>query len=83
MAQSQATRFGSLEHYDKGGVEVINDNAKNYVFSNVFEVASQGQALREDRGRQEHRVRDRGDPRRGDVRLAGGRAGRVRARHGR
>ena len=34
------TRFGSLAHYDKGGVEVINDNAKNYVFSNVFQVAS-------------------------------------------
>ena len=34
------TRFGSLEHYDKGGVEVINDDARNYVFSNVFEVAS-------------------------------------------
>ena len=41
MAQSQATRFGSLARYDKGGVEVINDNAKNYVFSNVFQVASQ------------------------------------------
>src|SRR5688500_1771692 len=35
-----ATRFGSLEHYEKGGVEVINDDARNYVFSNVFEVAS-------------------------------------------
>ena len=34
------TRFGSLEHYEKGGVEVINDDARNYVFSNVFEVAS-------------------------------------------
>ena len=34
------TRFGSLAHYDKGGVEVINDDARNYVFSNVFEVAS-------------------------------------------
>jgi hypothetical protein len=34
------TRFGSLERYDKGGVEVINDDARNYVFSNVFEVAS-------------------------------------------
>ena len=34
------TRFGSLQHYDKGGVEVINDDARNYVFSNVFEVAS-------------------------------------------
>src|SRR5690349_17400426 len=39
MAQ-QTTRFGSLEHYDKGGVEVINDDARNYVFSNIFEVAS-------------------------------------------
>jgi hypothetical protein len=36
----QITRFGSLERYDKGGVEVINDDARNYVFSNLFEVAS-------------------------------------------
>src|SRR5688500_1428259 len=34
------TRFGSLRHYEKGGVEIINDDARNYVFSNVFEVAS-------------------------------------------
>ena len=34
-----ATRFGSLRHYEKGGVEVINDDARNYVFSNIFEVA--------------------------------------------
>ena len=34
------TRFGSLRHYEKGGVEVINDDARNYVFSNIFEVAS-------------------------------------------
>ena len=40
MAQQYVTRFGSLKHYDKGGVEVINDDARNYVFSNVFEVAS-------------------------------------------
>ena len=39
MAQ-QATRFGSLERFEKGGVEVINDDARNYVFSNIFEVAS-------------------------------------------
>ena len=39
MAQ-HTTRFGSLGHYEKGGVEVINDDARNYVFSNVFEVAS-------------------------------------------
>ena len=34
------TRFGSLAQYEKGGVEVINDDARNYVFSNIFEVAS-------------------------------------------
>jgi hypothetical protein len=38
--EHHVTRFGSLAHYDKGGVEVINDDARNYVFSNVFEVAS-------------------------------------------
>src|SRR5258708_27754961 len=40
MAQQYTTRFGSLRHYEKGGVEVINDDARNYVFSNIFEVAS-------------------------------------------
>ena len=34
------TRFGSLESYEKGGVQVINDNVKNYAFSNCFEIAS-------------------------------------------
>ena len=34
------TVFGSLEHHEKGGVEVIDDDPKHYVFSNVFEVAS-------------------------------------------
>lgn len=33
------TAFGSLDGYEKGGVELINDNPKNYVFSNMFEVA--------------------------------------------
>ena len=37
---SPQTQFGSLASYQKGGVEVINDDAKHYVFSNVFEVAS-------------------------------------------
>jgi hypothetical protein len=37
---SQPTRFGSLLHFEKGGVEVIKDDPRNYVFSNVFEVAS-------------------------------------------
>jgi len=36
----QPTRFGSLQHFEKGGVEVIKDDPRNYVFSNVFEVAS-------------------------------------------
>lgn len=34
------TVFGSLDHYEKGGVEVIDDDPKHYVFSNIFEVAS-------------------------------------------
>jgi hypothetical protein len=34
------TRFGSLAHYEKGGVEIIDDNPKNYAFSNIFEVAA-------------------------------------------
>jgi hypothetical protein len=33
------TRFGSLEDFDKGGVAIINDDVRNYVFSNIFEVA--------------------------------------------
>ena len=37
---SQSTRFGSLKDFQKGGVEIIDDDPKNYVFSNVFEVAS-------------------------------------------
>jgi hypothetical protein len=37
------TRFGSLENYEKGGVEVINDDPRNYAFSNIFEVASKAE----------------------------------------
>lgn len=37
------TRLGSLEDYHQGGVQVINDDPKNYVFSNIFEVASQAE----------------------------------------
>ena len=33
------TRFGSLDNYEKGHIEIINDKPKHYVFSNVFEVA--------------------------------------------
>jgi hypothetical protein len=34
------TVFGSLSDYQKGRIEIISDDPKNYVFSNVFEVAS-------------------------------------------
>jgi hypothetical protein len=34
------TVFGSLDNYTKGGVEIVDDDPKHYVFSNVFEVAS-------------------------------------------
>jgi hypothetical protein len=37
------TVFGSLHNYQKGGVEIINDDPKNYVFSNVFEVAEKSE----------------------------------------
>jgi hypothetical protein len=34
------TKFGSLEDFEKGGVTIVNDDVRNYVFSNVFDVAS-------------------------------------------
>lgn len=34
------TELGSLDDFRKGGVHIINDDPRNYVFSNVFEVAS-------------------------------------------
>jgi len=34
------TEFGSIDSYRKGGVQVIDDDPKNYVFSNIFEVAA-------------------------------------------
>jgi len=34
------TQFASLQNYNKGGVQVIDDDARNYVFSNLFEVAA-------------------------------------------
>ena len=34
------TRFGSLENYEKGSIEIIADDARHYAFSNIFEVAT-------------------------------------------
>ncbi|MDR6423788.1 hypothetical protein J2801_006091 [Paraburkholderia phenoliruptrix] len=40
MSTSGKTVFGSLNQYRKGGIEVTSGDARHYVFSNVFEVAS-------------------------------------------
>lgn len=37
---SVVTKFGSLAEYEKGGVTIVDDNPRNYVFSNVFDVAA-------------------------------------------
>ncbi len=37
---SYQTKFGSLAHFEKGGVQIIDDNVRNYAFSNCFEIAS-------------------------------------------
>ena len=34
------TVFGSLDHFEKGVVQIIDDDVKNYAFSNCFEIAS-------------------------------------------
>lgn len=34
------TKFGSIDNYEKGGIEIIDDDPKHYVFSNMFEVAA-------------------------------------------
>ena len=33
------TVFGSLDNFSKGRIDIINDDPKHYVFSNLFEVA--------------------------------------------
>jgi hypothetical protein len=34
------TKFGSLDQYEKGHVEIIDDDPRHYAFSNVFETAA-------------------------------------------
>lgn len=41
--QTSQTIFGAIDRYAKGGVQVIDDNAKDYAFSNVFEVAARSE----------------------------------------
>ena len=40
MAVTYKTQFGSIDRFDKGGVQAIDDDVKNYAFSNCFEIAS-------------------------------------------
>jgi len=37
---SYHTVFGSLAQFEKGGVQIIDDNVKNYAFSNCFDIAN-------------------------------------------
>lgn len=39
-AASYVTQFGSLDGYQSGRVEIINDDPRHYAFSNVFAVAT-------------------------------------------
>ena len=39
-ATEYKTVFGSLDRYDKGSVQIIGDDVRNYAFSNCFEIAS-------------------------------------------
>jgi hypothetical protein len=39
-AVSYQTQFGSLKSYEKGRVEPIDDDVKNYAFSNCFDIAA-------------------------------------------
>lgn len=34
------TVFGAIDRFEKGGVQVVNDDPRNYLFSNMFEVAA-------------------------------------------
>jgi hypothetical protein len=37
------TNFGSINRFEKGGVQIIDDDVKHYAFSNCFEIASRAQ----------------------------------------
>ena len=40
MSVTYQTQFGSLNHFEKGRVEPIDDDVRHYAFSNCFETAS-------------------------------------------
>ena len=35
-----STAFASIDNYQKGGLQLLDDDAKRYVFSNIFDVAA-------------------------------------------
>lgn len=37
---SYQTKFGSLDHFEKGQVQAIDDDVRHYAFSNCFDIAS-------------------------------------------
>jgi hypothetical protein len=37
---SYVTKFGSLDAFEKGSIEIVDDDPKHYAFSNIFEVAN-------------------------------------------
>lgn len=40
MEVTYETKFGSIDDYEKGRVEIIDGDPKHFAFSNIFEVAS-------------------------------------------
>jgi hypothetical protein len=40
MSVTYKTQFGSIDRFEKGGVQAISDDVKNYAFSNCFDIAS-------------------------------------------
>lgn len=40
MSVEYKTTFASIDDYNKGGVQMVSGNIKDYVFSNVYEVAA-------------------------------------------
>jgi hypothetical protein len=40
VATQYETKLGSMDGYEKGVLEIIDDDPKNYTYSNMFEVAS-------------------------------------------
>ena len=39
------TKFGALDNFEKGTIDIVDDDPKHYVFSNMFEVASMSKPL--------------------------------------